>query len=232
MDKLEKAIAAVKYGIRAAECAGNGKNLGRSSFVMMYTDDLDDILDLLKAQELPDVKPEKLEERTTEWLDKISAEERLKEIAAILSDWDGYRTAKGLAGLINEVWAYTLYPVKAQEPKQMIEMSYELIPREKAIEAIRDLLLEPDSIQYIFSGDAIGVVQNVPSVPAVPLDKLCVLLKELNESGYSFQCAFCKKAFPAWCEEKNKDIGWDRELHCPTWEEITEWMEGLDAEVH
>ncbi len=51
MDKLEKAIAAVKYGIRAAECAGNGKNLGRSSLVMMHTDDLDDILDLLKAQE-------------------------------------------------------------------------------------------------------------------------------------------------------------------------------------
>ena len=51
MDKLEKAIADVKYGIRAAECAGNGKNLGRSSFVMMHTDDLDNILELLKAQE-------------------------------------------------------------------------------------------------------------------------------------------------------------------------------------
>lgn len=37
---------------------------------------------------------------------------------------------------------------------------------------------------------------------AVPLDKLCVLLKELNESGYSFKCAFCKKAFPEWCDEK------------------------------
>ena len=45
----------------------------------------------------------------------MTAEERLKEIAAILDDWDGYRTAKGLAGLINEVWAYALYPVKAQE---------------------------------------------------------------------------------------------------------------------
>lgn len=58
MDKLEKAIAAVKYGIRAAECAGNGKNLGRSSFVMMHTDDLDDILDLLKAQEPDESKYE------------------------------------------------------------------------------------------------------------------------------------------------------------------------------
>lgn len=74
--------------------------------------------ELLKAQELPDVKPEKLEERTTKWLDQMTAEERLEEIAAILDDWDGYRTAKGLAGLINEVWAYALYPVKAQESFQ------------------------------------------------------------------------------------------------------------------
>ena len=78
-----------------------------------------DALSLLKAQELPDVKPEKLEERTTKWLDQMTAEERLEEIAAILDDWDGYRTAKGLAGLINEVWAYALYPVKEQEPRVM-----------------------------------------------------------------------------------------------------------------
>lgn len=51
MADLKKAIAAVKYGIRSAECAGNGKKLGRSAFVMMNTDDLDDILELLKAQE-------------------------------------------------------------------------------------------------------------------------------------------------------------------------------------
>lgn len=80
---------------------------------------LRDAHDLLKAQELPDVKPEKLEERTTKWLDQMTAEERLEEIAAILDDWDGYRTAKGLGGLINEVWAYALYPVKAQEPRVM-----------------------------------------------------------------------------------------------------------------
>ena len=75
-------------------------------------------LELLKTQELPPVKPEKLEEVTTKWLDEMTAEERLKEIALILDDWDGYRTAKGLGGLINEVWAYALYPVKAQEAKE------------------------------------------------------------------------------------------------------------------
>ena len=78
-----------------------------------------DALEALKAQELPPVKPEKLEEKTTKWLDNMTAEKRLEEIAAILDDWDGYRTAKGLAGLINEVWAYALYPVKAQEPRVM-----------------------------------------------------------------------------------------------------------------
>ena len=77
-----------------------------------------DAIELLKAQELPPVKPEKLEERTTEWLDKMTAKERLEEIAAILDDWDGYRTAKGLGTLINEVWAYALYPVKEQESFQ------------------------------------------------------------------------------------------------------------------
>lgn len=82
-------------------------------------DSISELDDLLKAQELPDVKPEKLEERTTKWLDQMTAEERLEEIAAILDDWDGYRTAKGLGGLINEVWAYALYPVKAQEPRVM-----------------------------------------------------------------------------------------------------------------
>lgn len=80
---------------------------------------IEDGVKLLKAQELPDVKPEKLEERTTKWLDQMTAEERLEEIAAILDDWDGYRTAKGLGGLINEVWAYASYPVKAQEPRVM-----------------------------------------------------------------------------------------------------------------
>lgn len=74
-----------------------------------------DALSLLETQELPPVKPEKLEEVTTKWLDEMTAKERLEKIAMIIDDWDGYRTAKGLAGLINEVWAYALYPVKEQD---------------------------------------------------------------------------------------------------------------------
>ena len=51
MADLKKAIDAVEYGIRAAECAGGGERLGRSSIVMMKTVDLDNILELLKEQE-------------------------------------------------------------------------------------------------------------------------------------------------------------------------------------
>lgn len=42
-------------------------------------------------------------------------------IADICIDWDGYRTANELGGLINEIWAYTRYCadklLKSQEPK-------------------------------------------------------------------------------------------------------------------
>lgn len=128
MDKLEKVIKGLDC------CIGHGKpapHLGNEprdcencpysrtngmNNALCFRQLQRDALEMLKAQELPDVKPEKLEERTTKWLDQMTAEERLEEIAAILDDWDGYRTAKGLAGLINEVWAYALYPVKAQEP--------------------------------------------------------------------------------------------------------------------
>ena len=51
MADLKKAIDAVEYGIRAAECAGGGERLGRSSIVMMKTVDLDNILELLKEQQ-------------------------------------------------------------------------------------------------------------------------------------------------------------------------------------
>lgn len=49
MADLKKALDAVSYGIHAAECAGDSK--GRSLVVMMKTDDLDNIQELLKKQE-------------------------------------------------------------------------------------------------------------------------------------------------------------------------------------
>ena len=56
--------------------------------------------------------PEELLDKTKKWLDTQTAEERLSTIKDICVDWDGYRTAAGLGGLVNEIWAYAAYPCK------------------------------------------------------------------------------------------------------------------------
>ena len=56
------------------------------------------------------LEPDKLPEKTKKWLDQQTAEARLAVIKDICLDWDGYRTAAGLGGLINEIWAYAAYP--------------------------------------------------------------------------------------------------------------------------
>ena len=72
-----------------------------------------------------------------------------------------------------------------------------LISREAAIEAVRELLLEPDSTQYIYSSDAIGAVKSVPSVHAVPLDKLCEWLAGYAEPPLD-ALTICDNLFEAW----------------------------------
>lgn len=54
--------------------------------------------------------PDELPVETKKWLDTHTAEWRLAAIKDICVDWDGYRTAAGLGGLINEIWAYAAYP--------------------------------------------------------------------------------------------------------------------------
>lgn len=54
--------------------------------------------------------PDELSTETKKWLDAQTPEERLKTIKDICLDWDGYRTAAGLGGLVNEIWAYAAYP--------------------------------------------------------------------------------------------------------------------------
>ena len=53
----------------------------------------------------------------------MDAVDALGNIADICIDWDGYRTADGLGGLINEIWAYARYCAdrlfKAQKPRVM-----------------------------------------------------------------------------------------------------------------
>ena len=76
---------------------------------------------LSKTQEPATEQPKRidLQEETKAWLDEMDAVEVLGAIANICQDWDGYRTADGLGGLINEVWAYAKYCadrlLKAQE---------------------------------------------------------------------------------------------------------------------
>lgn len=79
-----------------------------------------DALALLKEQECATVEPKRpeLSDETKEWLDKMDAVEMLSNIADICIDWDGYRTANGLGGLINEIWAYARYGADKLMKKQ------------------------------------------------------------------------------------------------------------------
>lgn len=87
--------------------------VGEHRFVMSLDDGiaLHEAIDLLKEQECATVEPKRpeLSNETKAWLDKMDAVEMLSNIADICIDWDGYRTANGLGGLINEIWAYARY---------------------------------------------------------------------------------------------------------------------------
>ena len=101
-----------------------------------------------------------------------------------------------------------------------------LISREAAIEAVRELLLEPDSTQYIYSSDAIGAVKSVPSVHAVPLDKLCEWLAE----HYGSPCQLAEIDCYPQCEpDENGECYGMRTDDKRCWHDyLTKWMEGLD----
>lgn len=102
----------------------------------------------------------------------------------------------------------------------------DLISREAAIEAIKELLYEPDSVQYIWSSDALSAVKHAPSVPAVPLDKLC---EWLTANRVSIPCRSCEYYDAGKCTVQN-----DMSKPCPNtmrdWQRaITKWMEEQDA---
>lgn len=81
-----------------------------------------DALALLKEHEQATIEPKRIDlaDETKAWLDKMDAVDALKNIADICMDWDGYRTANRLGGLVNEIWAYARYCAdrlqKVQEP--------------------------------------------------------------------------------------------------------------------
>lgn len=83
-------------------------------------------IEALKAQDIATIQPKRIElaDETKAWLDEMDAVDALGNIADICIDWDGYRTANELGGLINEIWAYARYCAdrlaKAQEPVEPI----------------------------------------------------------------------------------------------------------------
>ena len=112
VQKLEEVIADAVYPVRPLK-------------FMMSLELAEDALALLKAQEQATIEPKRIDlaDETKAWLDKMDAVDALGNIADICMDWDGYRTADGLGGLINEIWAYAWYYAdrlrKAQEPRVM-----------------------------------------------------------------------------------------------------------------
>ena len=94
-------------------------------------DAIDYAIEALKAQEQAALEPKRIDlaVETKAWLDKMDAVDALGNIANICMDWDGYRTADGLGGLVNEIWAYARYCadrlLKAQEPRLVTESDFD-----------------------------------------------------------------------------------------------------------
>lgn len=115
MDKLENVIECIEKAMVFAE--GENERMVTTCYGVM-----EDALALLKEQEKATIEPKRIDlpDETKAWLDKMDAVDALGNIASICMDWDGYRTANGLGGLINEIWAYARYCAdrlqKAQEP--------------------------------------------------------------------------------------------------------------------
>lgn len=100
----------------------------------------------------------------------------------------------------------------------------DLISREAALEAVKIPNGEyPNPSErhgiIIARVEARRRIMVIPSVPAVPLDKLCEML---SDEGY---CApYPNDPASGECDQKTCKECWKSFL--------TKWMEGLDAEVH
>jgi len=94
------------------------------------------------------------------------------------------------------------------------------ISREAAIEALGERPANwtnsPEEVQAVNDWDsAVRAIQSAPSVPAVPLDKLCEYLNSVI-----YPCIICKESPGPQCNAKRKGC-WNRVL--------TKWMEEQDA---
>lgn len=100
----------------------------------------------------------------------------------------------------------------------------DLIERQAAIESIKDPVVK---------GFALYGPKNVPSIPAVPLDKLCVLLAEMYHcpsSGWPSSGHACHPSCPDEAFEKLCGTDCENYSDAERWKAfLTKWMEGLDA---
>ena len=95
-----------------------------------------------------------------------------------------------------------------------------LISREAAIEALgerpENWTDSPEELEAVRAYDnAVDNLKAVPSVPAVPLDKLCEYLNSVI-----YPCIICKESPGPQCNAKRKGC-WNRAL--------TKWMEEQNA---
>lgn len=117
----------------------------------------------------------------------------------------------------------------------------DLISRKAAIQAIADMALgkcvadeetddnktcEEKSAMFKAHQDSLMAIRHLPSVPAVPLDKLC---EWLAEHSVNIPCETCRNFSNDYCTA----IG-DMDKPCPNKAEdwqmaIKGWMEGLDG---
>lgn len=109
------------------------------------------------------------------------------------------------------------------------------ISRKAAIETVKKLLYETafnscghhqdDEIYADIAEHRIEVwLGLVPSVPAVPLDKLC----EWLERYAMMDCDGCREAFGSCEDEENQEVSVCNSRE--RWKAmLTKWMEGLDA---
>lgn len=116
-EKLEKVIKGLKYLHDVQHWSPTESNQD----IMARRSITEDAITFLKIYEPSAVESKRIDlaDETKDWLGEMNAVEALRNIADICVDWDGYRTADGLGGLINEVWAYARYCAdnlaKAQE---------------------------------------------------------------------------------------------------------------------
>ena len=99
-----------------------------------------------------------------------------------------------------------------------------LISKKSAVSRISDLLIIELKGQRIPTWNEVyNAIGEIPSVPAVPLDKLCELLEKCGADSY---CGTCKQIMGG-CFTVGNGCGSEY-----FWKELlTKWMEGLDGKT-